>query len=188
MFACDWNASRTKRHGNGQLQLQVMASEKSVDCAEVRTRRRFHYGYFETRLRAERSPGIITGFFTYTGSSNGTQWDEIDIEILGDRTINGRPVAQFNYYKAGSGGHEFVYPLPFDPTADFHRYGFNWQSDYVAFFVDGIEVHRSYEIVPDTPSFLFFNNWRYEGKGNWAGNSWNYKPTSTWIDWVRYES
>ncbi len=93
--------------------------------AEYRTNEFYGYGYYETSMQAIKNDGVVSSFFTYTGPSDNNPWDEIDIEVLGKDTTK----VQFNYYKDGKGGHEFMYDLGFDASEGYHTYGFDWQPD-----------------------------------------------------------
>lgn len=60
--------------------------------AEYRTNDFYSYGYYETSMQPIKNDGVVSSFFTYTGSSDNNPWDEIDIEILGKDTTK----VQFN--------------------------------------------------------------------------------------------
>src|SRR3546814_9511642 len=78
------------------------ASGRRFASGEYQSRRFFGYGRFEARLKAIAAPGIVTGFFTYTGPSfDGDPHDEIDFEFLGKSPRQ----VQVNYYTAGKGEH-----------------------------------------------------------------------------------
>ena len=60
--------------------------------------------------------------------------DELDFEFLGN--IRGKEWrVQTNVYGNGSTsrGREERYYLPFDPTADFHRYSILWTADNIMY-------------------------------------------------------
>jgi endo-1,3-1,4-beta-glycanase ExoK len=114
---------------------------------EYRTRRVFGYGRYDVRMKVPRQSGIISSFFIYTGPADGTPHDEIDIEFLGRDTRK----VQFNYHSAGQGGNEKLHDLGFDAADDFHDYGFEWRADFIAWFVDGVEVVRLTEDMTGVP-------------------------------------
>ncbi|MBF0441033.1 MAG: family 16 glycosylhydrolase [Oligoflexales bacterium] len=185
-FGCTWNAANARNIDGSAMQLSVSTSNEKSYCGEMRTKDRFGYGYYEINMKVQRKPGIVTGFFAYTGPSYGTSWDEIDIEILGDRYVDGKPVVQFTYYHDGVKGYEKIYGLPFDPSAEYHKYGFLWAADSIAWYIDGREVYRTYGDVPDKPTFIILNHWNFIGGGEWAGGYWNYKPNYAWFDYVKF--
>src|SRR3546814_20621116 len=85
------------------------------------SRRFVCFGRLASRLKAVAPPGIVTGFFTYTGPSfDGASHDQIDFEFRGKSPRQ----VQINYYTAGKGGHETMIDLGFDASAGFHTYAF----------------------------------------------------------------
>ncbi|MBF0443580.1 MAG: family 16 glycosylhydrolase [Oligoflexales bacterium] len=187
VFGCTWNASNVETVWNSAVRLTVNSQNKTDYCGEIKTSRKFGYGFYEVNMMAQTKAGIITGFFIYTGPSYGTAWNEIDIEILGSRKIDGKPAVQFNYAHDGVGGHEYVYGLDFDPASGFHKYGFDWQPDHIAWYIDGAEVYRVAGEVPKTPSFIWINQWNFAGEGNWwSGGSWDHSPAFSWFDYVQF--
>ncbi|RRT69578.1 hypothetical protein B296_00023794, partial [Ensete ventricosum] len=82
--------------------------------------------------------------------------DELDLEFLGN--IRGKDWRiQTNVYGNGSTsrGREERYFLPFDPTAEAHRYSILWTPDRIIFYIDDTpirEVVRSDAMAGDYPS------------------------------------
>ena len=154
---------------------------------EFRTNNFYHYGYYETSMKAIKNDGIVSSFFTYTGPSdviNGVEnpWDEIDIEILGKDTTK----VQLNYYRNGQGGHEYMYDLGFDASQDFHRYGFDWQSDHITWYVDGKEAHTMWGDIPKTPSKIMMNAWPGRTVDEWLKAYNGNTPLTAYYQWVTY--
>jgi endo-1,3-1,4-beta-glycanase ExoK len=142
--------------------------EKPYVSGEIRTiGKRFHYGYCEIDMRAPRGSGLVSGFFTYTGSFFGDPHDEIDIEILGRST---REVT-FTTFTDGE-RNSTVVPLGFDAAEDFHLYAFEWTKDYVRWFVDGELKHevRAEDVpLPQTPQIYYLDLWNSETLTDWVG-------------------
>jgi beta-glucanase (GH16 family) len=135
---------------------------------EYQSRRDFGYGRFEVRLRAAAAPGVVTGFFTYTGPTFGKPHDEIDFEFLGRAPRQ----VQLNYYTDGVGGRETMIDLGFDASADFHSYAFEWHPDAIRWFVDGRLVHEETGArgpLPANPGRIYLHLWAGRGLDDWLG-------------------
>lgn len=62
--------------------------------------------------------------------SQGSSWDEIDFEFLGN--LSGDPyIVHTNVYTQAKGDREQQFYLWFDPTADFHTYSILWNPGHV---------------------------------------------------------
>ena len=135
---------------------------------EFRTDKYYHYGYYETSMKAIKNDGVVSSFFTYTGPSDvinnvKNPWDEIDIEILGKDTTQ----MQINYYRNGVGGHEQMINLGFDASEAYHTYGFDWQPDKITWYVDGQKVGEMSGDMPKTPSKIMMNAWPGRTVDDW---------------------
>lgn len=165
----------------------MVLSAKIYKGAEYRTKESFTYGRFDVRLRSVHREGMLTSFFTYNDEYPNTEWNEIDIEILGRYADD----VQFNPITPGQLNHLSHYHTSFDPAAAFHEYGFEWTPQYVAWFVDGVEVHRqtgAHIAQLNLPQKIMMNIWNPVYAG-WVGQ-WdeNVLPAFAYYDWVRYSS
>ena len=112
---------------------------KKYKGAEIRTNESFLYGRFEVKMKSTEASGMLSSFFTfYDDPSFATNWNEIDIEILG-RYQN---EVQFNAIVGNHQMSEKRQLLNFNPHKDFHTYSFDWTPDYISWNVDGQEVYR----------------------------------------------
>lgn len=159
---------------------------KSYKGAELRTKQSFLYGRFEVRMKSVFREGMLSSFFTYYDGGGGLPtWNEIDIEILGRYSND----IQFNTITPGQTNHVSHYPLPFSPHEDFHVYAFEWTPEYVAWFVDSVEVYR--QTGPHIQTLvraqkLMMNIWNPEAE-NWAGKfNPDALPAFAYYDWVKY--
>jgi len=77
--------------------------------------------------------------------------------------------------------------LPFDPSTDFHTYGFDREPDFIAWYVDGVMVYQTPAgaAMPASAQRLFMNIWAPYGIDGWVGN-YDGTPTSAVYDWVSF--
>ncbi|MFA6980855.1 MAG: family 16 glycosylhydrolase [Ignavibacteriaceae bacterium] len=167
--------------------LQTSVFAKSYKGAEYRTKEAFTYGRFETRMKTAGKEGMLASFFTYHEITSTMDWNEIDIEILGRYTND----VQFNPITKGQVNHVSHSLTAFNPALDYHDYGFEWTPEYVAWFIDGKEVHRQTGAHIQTlnlPQKLMMNVWNPDYT-NWVGE-WSDKilPAFSYYDWVKYSA
>ncbi|AFH50283.1 Beta-glucanase/beta-glucan synthetase [Ignavibacterium album JCM 16511] len=170
------------------LIISVSTSAKEFKGAEYRTKQSFLYGRFEVSMKSAYREGMLSSFFTYYDGGGGiSTWNEIDIEILG-RYPND---IQFNTITPGQVNHVSHYPMSSSPHTDYHTYAFEWTPNYVAWFVDGVEVYK--QTGPHIQTLnraqkIMMNIWNPQAP-NWAG-AWNPNvlPAFAFYDWVSYYS
>jgi hypothetical protein len=78
--------------------------------------------------------------------------------------------------------NEQTYVLGFDPSLDYHVYGFDWYPDHVNFFIDNMEtpVCTSTSMVPQGSCYLYLNNWVVKKVPANHGDGIN----TQYVDWV----
>lgn len=185
MFDCIWRASNVN-FSNGIMTLGLTQDPNRAYTyagAEFRSSDTYGYGYYQVNMKPAKNPGIVTSFFTYTGPTDNTPWDEIDIEFLGKDTTK----VQFNYYTNGQGNHEYVYNLGFDAAYSFHTYAIDWRNNYIAWLVDNKEVHRAYSNIPSHPGKIMMNIWPGKGVDEWLSSYNGKTPLYAQYDWVSYD-
>jgi beta-glucanase (GH16 family) len=160
---------------------------KDYKGAEYRTKDAFTYGRFEANYKSINKEGVLATFFTYHEQSNVNDWNEIDFEIIGryenDVQLNPITRGQVNHVR-----HQFV---NFNPHLDYHTYAFEWTPTYVAWFIDGVEIHRqtgAHIEGLNLPQKIMMNVWN-PTYTNWVG-VWNpdVLPAFAYYDWVKYYS
>jgi len=182
MFHCTWRASNVT-FSNGYLNLTIDNDVNGgYSGGEYRTTETFGYGMYDVSLKAIKNDGVVTSFFTYTGPSDGTVWDEIDIEILGKDTTK----VQFNYFTNGVGEHEYLYDLGFDASEGFHQYGFLWLPDSITWYVDGKAVYTATENIPSTPGKIMMNAWPGINVDSWLNPYDGTTPLTAQYDWASF--
>jgi beta-glucanase (GH16 family) len=154
--------------------------------AEYRTKDSFTYGRFEVRMKSSYREGMLSSFFTYYDGGGGIgNWNEIDIEIMGRYYDN----VQFNTITPNQTNHVAHKPMLTSPHLYYHTYAFEWSPEYVAWFIDDVEVLRQTGAHIQTltlPQKIMMNIWNplFE---NWAGvfNP-DALPAFAYYDWVSY--
>lgn len=185
-FDCGWTKNNTS-FDNGVLNLTIdkdSSGQYNYTGAEYRSLEHYHYGYYETSMKAIKNDGVVSSFFTYTGPSENNPWDEIDVEVLGKDTTK----VQFNYYTNGVGNHEYMYDLGFDASEGYHTYGFDWQKDSITWYVDGKAVHTATSNIPSTASKIMMNVWPGIGVNDWLKPFDGKTPLTASYEWVTYQS
>jgi hypothetical protein len=166
--------------------IQFNIQAKVYKGAEYRTKLSYTYGRFEVRMKSAYRDGMLSSFFTYYDGGGGIgNWNEIDIEIMGRYFDN----VQFNTITPNQTNHVGHQPVLTSPHLDYHTYAFEWTPDYVAWFIDGIEVLKQTGAHIQTltrAQKIMMNIWNplYE---SWAGllNA-ESLPAFAYYDWVSY--
>ncbi|WP_044958922.1 beta-glucanase [Butyrivibrio sp. WCD2001] len=183
MFDCTWSPNNVS-FANGQMKLTIDRNWQGYTGGEYRTKKYYGYGLFQVNMKPIKNSGVVSSFFTYTGESDGTKWDEIDIEFLGYDTTK----VQFNYYTNGQGNHEYLYNLGFDASQSFHTYGFDWNAGSITWYVDGKAVYTATRDIPNTPGKIMMNVWPGTGVDNWLRHYDGRTGISAYYDWASYDA
>lgn len=183
MFDCTWTRNNVQ-FNNGIMNLSILKdwNNNRYTGGEYRTRETFGYGMYDVRMKPAKNDGIVSSFFTYTGPSDGTRWDEIDIEFLGKNTRQ----VQFNYFTDGRGNHEHVHDLGFDASQDFHQYGFLWLPWSITWYVDTKPVYTAWNDIPSVPGKIMMNIWNGRGVDSWLNRYNGVAPLTAQYDWCSY--
>ena len=141
---------------------------KEYKGAEVRTNESYLYGKFEVKMKSSQASGMLCSFFTfYDAKDFVTNWNEIDIEILGRYTNE----VQFNAIVGKHEMHEHRHILNFNPHETFHIYAFEWTPESIIWYVDGQEVYKQtgeHVKAMNKPQKIMMNIWSSSFWG-WTG-------------------
>jgi MYXO-CTERM domain-containing protein len=168
------------------------ASAQAESSAEILTREGYQYGRFEARIQFAQGDGVVSSFFLWKDRSeqSGVFWNELDFEKVGAEC----ELATNAFY----GDPERVHPIDYESEQDFcgqfHTYTYEWTPDYIAWFVDGVEIRRetgetaaAYANNTAEGMQIRFNVW--PGDASFGGNfDPAILPVHQYINWVQYSS
>ncbi|MEM7688746.1 MAG: family 16 glycosylhydrolase [Pseudomonadota bacterium] len=164
----DWRRSQAKIDGELTLKLDKNKTDiAEFSGGEIQTHKKYGHGYFETRMQAAKAPGSVSAFFTYTGPPFKDLWNEIDVEILGNKPRE----VMFTYFTDGE-KREHIHQLPFDTTEGMHTYAFDWQPGHLRWYVDGEMVHEASAAelpLPRSQQKIMASLWASTTLDEWVG-------------------
>ncbi len=170
------------------------AAARDYRGAEVFSTEAVLYGRFEMRMRVAKGSGVLSTFFTYKDGSQlpDAFWEEIDIEVFGKDNAT-QWQSNIILGRAPNITHsEAVHTAPVSLGDAYHTYVLEWTPDYVAWFLDGEEVHRingtSTVTGLTSPQTLRFNLWSHESAA-WVG-PWDDSilPVYQFVNYIEYQA
>lgn len=136
--------------------LSVKFPKLTKDGGEIKTNApaKYKYGSYRASIKTPLLlPGTYTTFFLY----EGTNLDEIDIEIWNDGT--GR--VDFNTWVKGVQKFSSQVTLAFNPGLQFHEYRIDYYPNEVSFWIDNVKLRSTTDItqIPTTMSNIYISGW-----------------------------
>ena len=116
------------------------SSGKPYTAAEVRTWATFACGKFLVRSRVAPGFGVASTFFAFHDffqNASAQDWNEIVMESGAPSRIDYVYTRENASLPGGKDRDATTATLPFDATAGFHTYGFEWTPTEVRYLVDG---------------------------------------------------
>ena len=174
-----WSVSDGKQLGNTEfassrvsasgswLNLQHhLAGGPPYQGAEVKTTASYGYGKYRARMQApSNTPGVVCAFFVC--AYEGGKTHEIDVELMSGATNT----IMFSTWKDWNNDGNFHTEIIHDTNINVHAphiYGFDWDTNYIAFFVDNAQMTSWTTHVPAVRAPIYFNCWSPTGVTNWA--------------------
>ncbi|KAG9447353.1 hypothetical protein H6P81_013481 [Aristolochia fimbriata] len=140
------------------------------------------FGHFEMKIKTVPgdSAGVVMAFYL---SSQNSEHDEIDFEILGNRT-NQPPIVQTNVFTGGTGNREQRIYLWFDPSKGYHSYSVLWNLFQIVFFVDDVPI-RVFKNSKDLGVKFPFNQPMKIYSSLWNADDWATRGGLEKTDWSK---
>ncbi|KAG0472806.1 hypothetical protein HPP92_014228 [Vanilla planifolia] len=154
----------------------------------------YYHGMFSAsiKLPSDYTAGVVVAFYMSNGDIFEKNHDELDFEFLGN-IRGGEWRIQTNVYGNGSTsrGREERYQLPFDPTAEPHRYSILWTNATIIFYIDDTPIREVVRNVamggdyPSKPMSVYATIW--DGS-TWATSNGKYKVNYKYAPFVAHFS
>lgn len=168
------------------------ANAHAVASAEIYTSQSYQYGRFSARIQYAPGSGVVSSFFLWKDGSEleGVFWNELDFEKLeGECRLETNAIWDDPVELAPEREE-----LSTDLCSTFHTYTYEWTPEYIAWFVDDVEIRRETEEIATafaehaTDGMQFrFNVWPGDETFGGAFDP-IILPVYQYIDWVEYSS
>lgn len=177
---------------NGFLNLIfINDTNRGYLSSAIQTRQTFLYGRWEARLKPSSISGVLNSMYTIDWGVNGTGTkQEIDIEFLTYTFQGDAGKVHFAVHAEGltSFNTNPDIALNFNPSSDFHIWGFEITPEYIRWFVDGKTLltykYSEHPIAINSAYQLKFNSW---SAVNWInGPPVANTPCIYQIDWIKF--
>ena len=187
---------------NGILTISLTPNPSSTtepyNGVEMRSAKTLTYGKVSTRMRFATGSGVVSGLVLFYTPYPNCNWNEIDIEHLGDSSTTSQLNAQVYLGTPVAGCTTSVSPaqdpqivnLGVDAEADFHQYDIEWTPAGVKYFVDGtlLRTWTTHADLLTLPETILLTIWA-SSAASWAGPlTSTSSPTSADVDWIKVYS
>lgn len=197
-----WQIGTWKEHGgqtskervytkDGYLHLVFRNDNGSYLGSAIQTRKEFSYGKWEVRLKPTSVSGVLNSFYTIDWNDKGVgdgSKQEIDIEFLTYKFKENAGEVHLATHATDKKSFSTNVPLNFNPSDDFHIWGFNILPDRIEWFVDGktyyTYYYKDHDVKITENYFLKLNSW--------TDTSWIKGPPKSGvdciflIDWIQF--
>ncbi len=174
---------------DGMLHLLIVNdSEAGVLSSAIQTWDTFLYGRWEARLKPSNVSGVLNSMYTIDWNGGDGTRQEIDIEFLTYTFGDDSAEVHLAVHAANRDSWNSDVVLDFNPSDDFHVWGFDITPEYIQWFVDD-QVLYTYHydekpVTVDAPYQLKFNTRSQPG---WIRGPAEPDVESIYqIDWIRF--
>lgn len=199
-----WRIAEWEEHGgqtgrdrcyvkDGNLNMILKNNNGQILSSAIETKQRFLYGRWEANIKPSSVPGVLNSFYTIDWTDalgrEGTK-QEIDIEFLTYTFGENKGEVHFAVHSHGmkSWASYDQIKLDFNPSEDFHVWGFNVLPDKIEWFVDNkilyTYLYKDHEIKIDAPYQIKLNAWTQR---DWINGPPKSGVESVYlIDWIKF--
>lgn len=141
------------------------SATKTQLSSAIQTRSTYKYGRWEFRAKPSNIKGVLNSFYTIDWDDGKGTKQEIDIEFLTFQFGKDKGKVHIAIHAAGKKSTDSNpdIELGFNPSDDFHVYGFEITPEYVEWFADGKVIftykYSGNDIKIDRPYNLKLNFW-----------------------------
>jgi len=162
---------------------------------EMRSAKTLTYGKVSARMRFATGSGVVSGLVLFYTPYPNCNWNEIDIEHLGDSSNSsqlncqvylGTPTPSCTTSVSPTQDPQVV-DLGVNAETDFHQYDIEWTPAGVRTFIDGtlLRTWTAHANLLNLPETVLFTIWA-SSAASWAGPLTSTSaPTSADVDWIK---
>ncbi len=184
---------------NGMLTIALTASAagaaKPYVGVEMRSAKTLTYGKVSARMRFATGSGVVSGLVLFYTPYPNCDWNEIDIEHLGNSSTSSQlnamvyTGAQVPTCTASVTPTQdpLITPLGFNAETGFHQYDIEWTPAGVRYLADGVELRNWTKNIAllKRPLTILLTIWASNAP-TWAGAlTATSAPTSADVDWIK---
>ena len=184
---------------NGILTISLTPNPNSTTepywGVEMRSAKTLTYGKVSARMRFATGSGVVSSLVLFYTPYPNCNWNEIDIEHLGDASNSSQLNCQVYLGTPDPNCATSVTPtqdpeivdLGADVEADFHQYDIEWTPAGVSTFMDGklLRTWTAHASLLNLPETILLTIWA-SNAASWAGPlTATSAPTSADIDWIK---